>query len=131
MGGKHGPPEARFWRKVIKHEGPDACWEWIGYVQPLTPKGDGGYGRFYISKEKRWGWAHNFAYEIQHGPLAKGECSLHHCDNRLCVRGKHLFKGTRTDNMADCVAKGRQSRGEKHAAAVRAAWARRRLLITH
>lgn len=73
-GGKHGPPEERFWRKVVKHDGPDACWEWIGYIQIGS---GGGYGRFNISKVKRWGWAHNFAYEIQHGPLAPGECALH------------------------------------------------------
>jgi Autographiviridae endonuclease len=128
MGGKHGPAEERFWRKVVKLEGPDACWEWIGYIQPIDARGNGGYGRFRISKGN-WGWAHNFAYQIQHGPLAKGECSLHTCDNRRCVRGAHLFKGTRTINAADRDAKGRTSRGERHSAAMRAAWARRKALV--
>ena len=118
----------RFWRKVVKHDGPDTCWEWIGYIQPLDARGNGGYGRLRI--DRRWAWAHRYAYELQHGPLAAGECALHTCDNRRCVRGSHLFKGTRTVNAADRDAKGRTSRGEKHAAALRAAWARRKALVT-
>lgn len=31
---------------------------------------------------------------------------LHHCDNRLCFRPKHLFVGTAVDNMQDRRAKG-------------------------
>ena len=31
----------------------------------------------------------------------------HHCDNRICVRPKHLFLGTAKDNAQDREKKGR------------------------
>jgi len=41
---------------------------------------------------------------------------LHHCDNRVCVRGDHLFPGTPYDNNFDARTKGRArwANGETH-----------------
>ncbi len=45
-------------------------------------------------------------------------CVLHRCDNRQCVRPDHLFLGSKKDNSADMVNKGRcvshGPSGEKH-----------------
>jgi hypothetical protein len=115
---KRTPAPERFQRYVVKS---DSCWEWIGATNA------NGYGRFTVTSEPyRKEWAHRYAFELAQGrPLELGECVLHRCDNRVCVRPDHLFSGDRTINAADREAKGRTSRGEKHAAAVRAAWARR------
>ncbi len=88
------PREEHFWSKVNKT---DDCWVWQGGQTPF------GYGHFYWHK-RRFA-AHRVAWELQFGPPVK--CILHRCDNPACVRPSHLFEGTRTENMQDCISKGR------------------------
>lgn len=106
-------PEIEFWKRVVKHPGPYACWEW----QDST--NNSGYGSF------QGKGAHVFSYELEHGPLPPDRpWALHKCDNRVCVRPDHLFPGTRSDNFKDALNKGRthfqkhpeqRPRGESHA----------------
>lgn len=84
------------------------CLEWQGYVQR------GGYGVL----ERRIGsrhikvLAHRFSAKFIAGLDITDIDACHHCDNRKCVDDKHLFAGTRKQNMEDAVAKGRQAKGE-------------------
>lgn len=96
----------RFWSKVDKS---GECWTWAGSVWHV------GYGT--IWRDGGMAYAHRVAYELQHGPILPGAYVLHRCDNRLCVRGDHLFIGTHLDNVADMLAKGRQAKGERLARA--------------
>ncbi len=107
-----GDDAARLWSLVKKAEG-DACWEYQGMLN------DRGYGCFTMKGRKVQ--AHRVAWELANGPIPKDGvelCVCHRCDNPKCVRPDHLFLGTDADNIADCVAKGRNSRGPKHAAAM-------------
>ena len=89
-------PEERFWAKVDKVD--KGCWEW-------TATKSAGYGRFKVNGYLLL--AHRYSYELCHGPIPEGLWVLHHCDNPGCVNPEHLFLGTRSDYMIDCVCKGR------------------------
>lgn len=78
------------------------CWEWVGLQD------DFGYGITGVGGKPNK--AHRVSYEAFVGRLPEGACVLHKCDNPRCVNPDHLFLGTRADNAADKVAKGRQRR---------------------
>ncbi len=100
----------RFWEKVDRR-GPDECWPWTSGCNKH------GYGRIRVAVGKV-ALAHRLAYELQHNDPEE-QCVLHECDNPPCCNPRHLFLGTRTDNHADMVSKGRQrgAEGEKSARA--------------
>lgn len=112
MPGKTGDHAVtRFLRKIrVADIAGDGCWHWEGAVQ------ENGYGRF--NADGKPTGAHRAAYSLFIGEIPSGADVCHACDNRRCVRPDHLFVGSRSDNMADALKKGRLSRGEKHAHAV-------------
>lgn len=88
----------RLWSKTSRSEA--GCWEWQGNKFR-------NYGRVNV-----WGgkmWAHRLSWLLAHGSLPRHLNVLHKCDNPPCVRPDHLFIGTHSDNVADMVAKGRNS----------------------
>jgi len=88
---------------------PEGCWEWQG------AKSSFGHGR--VKQGGRLLLPHRVVFEAFNGSLAEGELVLHHCDNPACVNPRHLFKGSHSDNMKDCAAKGRlgsQTHPEPH-----------------
>jgi hypothetical protein len=91
----------RFWSKVRKTP---ECWFWEGSIKP------NGYGIIHSGRGKIL-HAHRVSWELHFGVLLPGFCVCHHCDVRPCVRPDHLFTGTHSDNMRDCVAKGRHRSG--------------------
>lgn len=88
----------RFWARVDKS---GDCWVWTG------PVNGSGYGSLTVRGPRRPWMAHRYAYHIAVGPIPSGLNVLHRCDNRRCVRPDHLWVGTQSDNMRDCVSKGR------------------------
>lgn len=106
--------EARFWAKVEKTDG---CWLWTGTV------GQRGYGSMSVFGKARR--ATHVAIWLADGEWpSAGMFVCHHCDNPRCVRRSHLFVGSQSENMRDCVRKRRhrftkvptevKPRGEQH-----------------
>jgi hypothetical protein len=82
----------RFFAKVDRSVGPDACWLWSA---SRTVK---GYGKF--TKEKSHGWthAHRVSWELTNGPIPPGMYVSHRCGERLCVNTRHLALVTAEQN---------------------------------
>lgn len=90
----------RFWEKVDRIDDDDSCWEWKGSRNPA------GYGICTVGL--RGIPAHRLSWMILHNQvIPKGFVICHRCDNPPCVRPTHLFLGSKKDNSADMIAKGR------------------------
>lgn len=90
---------ANFSKKFVRSNG---CWLWNG------GKNRDGYGQ--VRLKGRTEYAHRISWVIHNGPIPKGMCVCHQCDNPLCVRPDHLFLGTHAENMADMIAKNHVAR---------------------
>ena len=82
---------------VIRND--NGCWAWKGVVSKH------GYPMIYANgKSIR---AHRFSYSHFVELIEDGLIICHKCDNTLCTRPDHLFKGTHKDNTQDCINKNR------------------------
>lgn len=97
----------RFWKRVYK-EGPvhpklgTHCWLWMGSTN------NKGYG--VLTVDGRSVGAHRYSWQEAFGD--PGDLFvLHKCDEPACVNPNHLFIGTSSTNMKDCVSKGRHGGG--------------------
>lgn len=113
---------ARFWSKIDKTRGPDACWLWTGarHLKGLP------YGKFSVSRSLGYPLrecyllaAHRVAYFLTKG-VDPGELLVcHDCpagDNALCCNPAHHWLGTSEQNTADRDKKGRTARGDRSGA---------------
>lgn len=99
----------RYWAKVDKSAGPDACWIWTAGIYK------GGYGRIW-HKKKLLG-AHRVAFILSGGTYTPERPStLHSCHNPACANPAHLRAGSNAENSMDCVEAGRMNsaKGDSH-----------------
>ena len=77
----------------------DDCWGWTGGLVK------DGYASF--SWDGKRHLAHRLSYEVHKGPIPKGKCVCHTCDNPWCCKPDHLWVGTEQENQDDMYRKGR------------------------
>lgn len=92
----------RFWSKVAI-AGPDECWPWQAALHGQ------GYGNFRATPYHQGNVsAHIVSWFLTQGtwpPDRRFVC--HSCDVPACVAPHHLWLGTHSDNMQDCIRKRR------------------------
>ena len=89
----------RFSEKV-KVGKPDECWEWLGAKT-------GGKHPHAIFKGPDTRSAYRQLFIWMNGPVTRDVDICHSCDNGMCVNPWHLSAGSRSDNMRQCVERGR------------------------
>lgn len=101
---RHGEPITLAWMFDRTHPEPNTgCWIWVAAIDHRH-----GYGAVKVGASVRR--AHRVAYQIANGVTIPSTFDVcHRCDTRCCVNPDHLFIGTRSDNMQDCIRKGRFS----------------------
>lgn len=99
----------KFWSHVRVGE-KDECWPW------LLSKHKCGYGRYQVNG--CFIGSHRIAFILTFGPMERGICACHKCDNPSCCNPDHLFPGTRSENNSDMRSKLRHNIGERNGSAV-------------
>lgn len=126
---RHGDPEGgrtsvgdpMLWIEALATQGEgEGCRDW-----PFRVPGGSGYPFHQLpgGREKR---VAHLVLELSGRPRppAPGDCALHSCDRPICCAPWHLRWGTKADNSADAVARGRTAYkgplgyGEQHSGSV-------------
>lgn len=107
------PFSPSLWHKVdsrIVRSSDDECWLWTGDVSST------GYGQIthQENRARKTLTAHRLMLARKLGAaIPPGKYVLHRCDVPRCCNPAHLSLGTQSDNLKDCVAKGRHHDARK------------------
>lgn len=98
------PIEIRFWKKIDRSGGPNACWPFTGVARVRN------YGNIWHNGRMRL--THRVCFELVNGREPVGVLR-HTCDFGLCCNPLHLVEGTQAENVYDMLTKNRYSNGNR------------------
>lgn len=82
------------------------CWNCVSHA------GNRGYPK--VRRNNKDIYISRYMFNMFVEPIIDDNVILHSCDNPKCINPSHLSQGTKPDNVADMVSKGRQSVGKTH-----------------
>ncbi len=91
--------------KRIQLDKKTGCIEWLG------PSARDGRGTVCINNKNHY--IGRLLCKIFVSRIRKNIFACHTCDNPKCINLKHLFLGTASDNIQDCIKKGRMPKTKK------------------
>lgn len=114
---RNADPLERYESKINRTPDMNGCHLWT------APPNSHGYGQIQVGgrdgkrmEAHRFGYIYGSGFDAHGealGPLLPGICVCHTCDVPACQNQQHWFRGTRSDNMTDCVHKGRHGGGSR------------------
>lgn len=97
---KKPDPIAKFYARIDRSGGKNACHLWIGAV----PSNKQYASIHFNGKPQR---VHRIAWSLANGYMPEStDCVLHRCNTPLCCNPDHLYLGTRKQNAADAIRAG-------------------------
>jgi hypothetical protein len=112
--------EERFWAKVDKSAGPNACRPWLASVTQSTNRGQ------FFPESGRYEMCHRMAWKLAHGDILDGMRVLHARGCRPnCCNPAHLRLGSAAQNTDDARREGRLRAGKLMRSEVEAILAQR------
>lgn len=116
MGRRRTPLWDRFWGKADQSGGLDACWPWLGALsqkrrskRPVIQEGGRG-SRVLIAARVALALSTDGEWDKVDETGAPLE-ACHTCHNERCVNPRHLYWGTRQQNVVDWQENRRRQRG--------------------
>lgn len=101
--------QIRFWEKVYKEPGENACWLWEG-KRSKGRRATDAYGQFCIvdfeTGKQKIRYVHRYAYEISKGLIPEELEIDHACNVTTCVNPDHLDPVTPQENVRRSVRRG-------------------------
>jgi hypothetical protein len=90
--------------KYVAPPNENLCHLWLGADKRA-------YGKFWDGD--KYESAHRVSYRLHKGEIPAGMVVMHTCDVSNCVNPNHLVLGTQSENVIDCVVKGRADKTTK------------------
>lgn len=104
---KAGEPRKKKLDFMVTEKG---CFECTSHIAHRVNKSGQKASQIYY-RGRNW-LLYRVIYTEMYGEIPEGHVVRHKCDNSMCINPEHLEIGTQSDNMQDCIKRGRNTMGK-------------------